>query len=223
MESSRQKLQPNPRDDTNFFSKIFFIWTIPLFKKGYSKILQMEDMFRPLNCDRSDSMGDRLERQVLAIVAHWLSIVFDKIRNSKIECIKWLHRRETSHKLNKTRPNIFYCHNKTIIKCPQRLFRLPYTCDVKSRINSQVGAELFMYVWNDSKVFIQLRSDVVSIGFESVPFDECFCVLMCSWLSAACSSQAIIVYIRHCQYDNEPRSIQFQNKNDEIQWYCSFE
>lgn len=33
MEASHQKLRPNPRDSANFFSKIFFIWTIPLFKK----------------------------------------------------------------------------------------------------------------------------------------------------------------------------------------------
>lgn len=61
MESSHIKLEPNPRDITNFLSKIFFIWTIPLFKKGYSKILQMEDMFRPLKSDHSDLLGDRLE------------------------------------------------------------------------------------------------------------------------------------------------------------------
>lgn len=61
MESSQRKLPPNPRDNTNFFSKIFFLWTIPLFKKGYSKILQMEDMFRPLKVDLSESLGNRLD------------------------------------------------------------------------------------------------------------------------------------------------------------------
>lgn len=61
MESQQQKFQPNPQENTNFLSKIFFIWTIPLFKKGYSKILQIEDMCQPLKCDRSALLGDRLE------------------------------------------------------------------------------------------------------------------------------------------------------------------
>lgn len=62
MESSQQKSPPNPRDTTNFVSALFFTWTFPLFKKGFSKILQMEDMFRPLKCDHSDLLGDRLEK-----------------------------------------------------------------------------------------------------------------------------------------------------------------
>lgn len=32
-----------------------------MFKMGYRKVLQMEDMYRPLKCDHSDSLGDRLE------------------------------------------------------------------------------------------------------------------------------------------------------------------
>lgn len=62
MESTKQKFQPNPRDNTNFLSTIFFIWIIPFFKKGYTKVLQMDDMFRPLKCDHSDLLGDRLEQ-----------------------------------------------------------------------------------------------------------------------------------------------------------------
>lgn len=62
MESSQQKYPPNPRDSTNIFSILFFSWTIPLFKKGYGKILELEDMFRPLKSDHSNLLGDRLER-----------------------------------------------------------------------------------------------------------------------------------------------------------------
>lgn len=32
-----------------------------LFKKGYSKILAMDDMYSPLKCDYSGSLGDRLD------------------------------------------------------------------------------------------------------------------------------------------------------------------
>lgn len=61
MESSHRQLPLNPREKTNFLSVLFFTWTLPLFKKGYGKILQLEDIFQPLNCDKSESLGDRLE------------------------------------------------------------------------------------------------------------------------------------------------------------------
>lgn len=61
MDRSQQKFLPNPRDSNNVFSILFFTWTIPIFKAGYRKVLQMEDMYRPLRCDLSDSLGDRLE------------------------------------------------------------------------------------------------------------------------------------------------------------------
>lgn len=61
MESSQRKFLPNPREKTNFLSIILFTWTIPLFKKGYGKVLQIEDVFRPLKSDNSDLLGDRLE------------------------------------------------------------------------------------------------------------------------------------------------------------------
>lgn len=61
MEAVHLELSPNPREKTNFLSIIFFAWTIPLFKKGYGKILQLEDIFQPLNEDKSNLLGDRLE------------------------------------------------------------------------------------------------------------------------------------------------------------------
>lgn len=61
MESTKRKLPPNPREKTNLLSLLFFTWTIPLFKKGYGKVLELEDIFQPLKSDRSDKLGDRLE------------------------------------------------------------------------------------------------------------------------------------------------------------------
>lgn len=61
MEAVHRKLPPNPRENTNFLSVLVFAWTLPLFKKGYGKILQLDDIFQPLNCDKSSSLGDRLE------------------------------------------------------------------------------------------------------------------------------------------------------------------
>ncbi|XP_031628372.1 multidrug resistance-associated protein 4-like [Contarinia nasturtii] len=63
MESAQQKLPPNPRETANFFSKIFLWWTFPLFRKGYRKILHLDDIYQPLKCDRSELLGDRLETQ----------------------------------------------------------------------------------------------------------------------------------------------------------------
>jgi len=62
MESLRTSLPPNPRDKANFVSVLIFWWTIDLFKKGYRKVLQLEDLFKPINVDRSEALGDRLER-----------------------------------------------------------------------------------------------------------------------------------------------------------------
>ncbi|XP_055306698.1 ATP-binding cassette sub-family C member 4-like [Sitodiplosis mosellana] len=61
MESTQRKLPPNPREKTNFLSVCLFAWTIPLFKKGYRKVLQLDDIFQPLKDDRSELLGDRLE------------------------------------------------------------------------------------------------------------------------------------------------------------------
>lgn len=62
MESTRRKMLPNPRESANILSQLFLTWTIPLFVKGYKKELEMEDVYQPLNEDRSDSLGDRLEK-----------------------------------------------------------------------------------------------------------------------------------------------------------------
>lgn len=62
MESSRKELPPNPREKSNIFSTLLFTWTLPLFKKGYTKILELDDIFQPLKCDKSDLLGDRLEK-----------------------------------------------------------------------------------------------------------------------------------------------------------------
>lgn len=62
MESSRRVLSVNPREKSNIFSIITFAWTIPLFKKGYSKTLELGDVFQPLKCDRSELLSERLEK-----------------------------------------------------------------------------------------------------------------------------------------------------------------
>lgn len=62
MESARRKLLTNPRETANCLSKIFHTWIVSTFLKGYKRDLSIEDMYQPLNCDRSASLGDRLEK-----------------------------------------------------------------------------------------------------------------------------------------------------------------
>ncbi|CAG2055410.1 unnamed protein product [Timema podura] len=62
MESETVKNKVNPREDANIFSVIFFVWTIKLFKTGYSKAIEEEDLFETLKEDRSKLLGNNLEK-----------------------------------------------------------------------------------------------------------------------------------------------------------------
>lgn len=62
MEQNDQNYVDNPRENANIISKLSFWYTIDLFRKGYSKVLSVNDLFRPLKVDESGSLGDRLER-----------------------------------------------------------------------------------------------------------------------------------------------------------------
>lgn len=64
MEHGEQKRTNNPRENANPVSIATFWWSLDLFRKGYSKILEMEDLYQPLKVDESASLGTRLERQV---------------------------------------------------------------------------------------------------------------------------------------------------------------
>ncbi|XP_062560530.1 ATP-binding cassette sub-family C member 4-like [Armigeres subalbatus] len=63
MESIKRKLDTNPRENANFLSVLTFWWTIDLFKKGYTKVLELQDLFKPLEVDKSEALGDRLEKK----------------------------------------------------------------------------------------------------------------------------------------------------------------
>lgn len=61
MESAQIKLPPNPCENANYLAKLFFVWTVPFFKKGYKKALKIGDIYEPLSCDKSESLGNLLE------------------------------------------------------------------------------------------------------------------------------------------------------------------
>ncbi|XP_033345550.1 multidrug resistance-associated protein 4-like isoform X1 [Bombus vosnesenskii] len=63
MDSSNSKSKPNPRVKASLLSVLFWWWTIDLFKTGYKKVLQTEDLYSPLKTDKSNYLGDRLEKR----------------------------------------------------------------------------------------------------------------------------------------------------------------
>ncbi|XP_076290649.1 ATP-binding cassette sub-family C member 4 isoform X2 [Lasioglossum baleicum] len=75
MDSSSVKSNPNPRVKASLVSVLLWWWTIGLFKTGYKKVLQTDDLYDPLKTDRSHVLGDRLDKQ-------W-EIELEKSRKSK--------------------------------------------------------------------------------------------------------------------------------------------
>ncbi|ODN00558.1 Multidrug resistance-associated protein 4 [Orchesella cincta] len=63
MDFSSKKPKANPYAKSNIFSKIFFLWILPLFWKGYRRDLTLDDMFDTLKDDESKGLGDQLEKQ----------------------------------------------------------------------------------------------------------------------------------------------------------------
>uniref|UniRef100_A0A182RUC1 Uncharacterized protein n=1 Tax=Anopheles funestus TaxID=62324 RepID=A0A182RUC1_ANOFN len=63
MEAKRVSLSANPRQRANFLSILTFWWTVDMFRKGYNQTFDISDLYTPLEEDRADRLGDRLERQ----------------------------------------------------------------------------------------------------------------------------------------------------------------
>lgn len=61
METVKKKLKENPRDRANIFSVLVFSWVIPLFKEGFSKPLDTEDLFQSRKCDKSKILAEKLQ------------------------------------------------------------------------------------------------------------------------------------------------------------------
>ncbi|KAJ9591425.1 hypothetical protein L9F63_002031, partial [Diploptera punctata] len=58
----KKEQSPHPRTSANIFSILTFSWTRELFKKGYRKDLEVDDLYDVLEEDRSDLLGNTLER-----------------------------------------------------------------------------------------------------------------------------------------------------------------
>lgn len=62
MDYSEKRLPPNPIAKANPISKIFFLWLIPFFRRGYKKELETEDLYDVLKHDSTGFLGDKLEK-----------------------------------------------------------------------------------------------------------------------------------------------------------------
>ncbi|XP_021935708.1 multidrug resistance-associated protein 4-like isoform X2 [Zootermopsis nevadensis] len=58
----KKKLSPNPRISANPLSLITFGWVVDIFRKGYKKDLEIEDLYEELDEHRSSYLGDEIER-----------------------------------------------------------------------------------------------------------------------------------------------------------------
>uniref|UniRef100_A0A3P9CNU7 Cystic fibrosis transmembrane conductance regulator n=1 Tax=Maylandia zebra TaxID=106582 RepID=A0A3P9CNU7_9CICH len=62
MEKVSEDAKTNPAATANFLSKIFFWWLNPLFRAGYKRRLEEDDMYQVLAEDRSEKLGQDLQR-----------------------------------------------------------------------------------------------------------------------------------------------------------------
>uniref|UniRef100_A0A182P628 Uncharacterized protein n=1 Tax=Anopheles epiroticus TaxID=199890 RepID=A0A182P628_9DIPT len=63
MEATRVALKANPRQQASCLSILTFWWTVDMFRKGYNQTFDVGDLYTPLEADRADRLGDRLEGQ----------------------------------------------------------------------------------------------------------------------------------------------------------------
>nr|XP_012230280.1 PREDICTED: probable multidrug resistance-associated protein lethal(2)03659 [Linepithema humile] len=63
MDSTKINSKPNPREKANIISVLLWLWTLKLFRTGYKKVLETEDLFDPLKSDRANLLGNRLEKR----------------------------------------------------------------------------------------------------------------------------------------------------------------
>ncbi len=62
MDFKEYSLPPNPRAKANQISRLLFLWVFPLFKKGYKKELNEQDLYDVLREDQTEHVGDKMER-----------------------------------------------------------------------------------------------------------------------------------------------------------------
>ncbi|MEQ2216243.1 hypothetical protein XENOCAPTIV_013067 [Xenoophorus captivus] len=56
-------MQKSPVEDANFLSKFVFWWISPLLRKGFTKKLELSDVYKVPSFDLADTLSERLERE----------------------------------------------------------------------------------------------------------------------------------------------------------------
>lgn len=59
--NNRKQLPKCPRENASFLSYLTFFWIWPIFKKGQSKTLGTDDLYQPLENQKADLLGCKLE------------------------------------------------------------------------------------------------------------------------------------------------------------------
>uniref|UniRef100_A0A8C9R3X4 Multidrug resistance-associated protein 4 n=1 Tax=Scleropages formosus TaxID=113540 RepID=A0A8C9R3X4_SCLFO len=62
MEPLSKDAKANPSATANLFSRVFFCWLNPLFRIGYKRKLEEDDMYKVLPEDGSERLGEQLQR-----------------------------------------------------------------------------------------------------------------------------------------------------------------
>lgn len=62
MDFSKKPKRQNPRKRANLMSQLFFVWIVPLLWNGMKNGLTTKDLTKCLRKDRSDTLGDDLEK-----------------------------------------------------------------------------------------------------------------------------------------------------------------
>ncbi|GBP87177.1 Probable multidrug resistance-associated protein lethal(2)03659 [Eumeta japonica] len=92
MEATQYCMKKNSHDSTNSIMKLFFLWTIKLFKVGSKKDLQIEDLFGPKTKDKSTNIGLELTR-------HW---------NTEVSrCLKKINENKDRDPIKLPKPSLF--------------------------------------------------------------------------------------------------------------------
>uniref|UniRef100_A0A669CSM2 Multidrug resistance-associated protein 4 n=1 Tax=Oreochromis niloticus TaxID=8128 RepID=A0A669CSM2_ORENI len=84
MEPLRKEAKDNPSASANLLSKIFFCWLNPLFRIGYRRKLQEDDMYKVLPEDASDRLGEEYWNQEIQQAANELRP--PKLTKALIQC-----------------------------------------------------------------------------------------------------------------------------------------
>ncbi|XP_023933062.1 multidrug resistance-associated protein 4-like isoform X4 [Lingula anatina] len=63
MDEGTKHVNTNPLQKANWLSKLFFWWINPLFKVGYKRNLEVEDMYNVVHDDSADYLSNRLQKE----------------------------------------------------------------------------------------------------------------------------------------------------------------